>query len=243
MLALTLRGLAAHKRRLVCTVLAVLLGVAFMAGSLIFTDTMKASLSGAFADAERSTDALVRGPATIEGFNGTQHAPVDEALVDRVAAVAGVAGVAPRVEGFAQVVGKDGKPVDDIGMGAAPAGAAWTDVAALNPFDLVGRSGTADGRRGRRRPVARRRGGPRRRVTGTTVLTGVRSGDVRGGRRRDVRRRRTTGRATARCCSPPTPHSGCWAATARSTASRSQAADGVEPGSARRSTVRAALRR
>ncbi len=34
-------------------------------------------------------------------------------------------------------MGKDGEPVDDIGMGAAPAGAAWTDVAELNPFDLV----------------------------------------------------------------------------------------------------------
>ncbi|HEX7189594.1 MAG TPA: FtsX-like permease family protein, partial [Actinomycetes bacterium] len=137
MLALTLRGLAAHKRRLVSTVLAVLLGVAFMAGSLIFTDTMRATLSGAFADAERGTDALVRGPATIEGFGGTKYAPVDDSLVDEVAALPGVAGVAARVEGFAQVVDEDGKAVDDIGMGAAPAGAAWTDVAALNPFELV----------------------------------------------------------------------------------------------------------
>ena len=56
----------AHKRRLVSTVIAILLGVAFMAGSLVFTDTMRASLSGVFQDAERSTDALVRGPATID---------------------------------------------------------------------------------------------------------------------------------------------------------------------------------
>ncbi len=86
MLTLTLRGLRSHKRRLVSTVVAVLLGVAFMAGSMVFTDTMRASLAGVFADAERQTDALVRGPATIEGFNGTQHAPVDESLVERIAA-------------------------------------------------------------------------------------------------------------------------------------------------------------
>lgn len=137
MLTLTLRGLRTHKRRLVSTILAVLLGVAFMAGSLVFTDTMRGAMSGAFADAERETDALVRGPATIEGFNGTQHAPVDETLVQRVEAVEGVAQVAPRVEGYAQVVGPDGKAIDDIGMGAAPAGAAWTEAESLNPFDLV----------------------------------------------------------------------------------------------------------
>src|SRR5512145_1947163 len=108
-----------------------------MAGSMVFTDTMRASLSGVFADAERETDALVRGPATIEGFNGTQHAPVDESIVERVAAVDGVERVAARVEGYAQVVGPDGEAVDDIGMGAAPAGAAWTDADSLNPFDLV----------------------------------------------------------------------------------------------------------
>ena len=137
MLTLTLRGLRSHKRRLVSTVVAVLLGVAFMAGSMVFTDTMRASLAGVFADAERQTDALVRGPATIEGFNGTQHAPVDESVVDQVAALDGVGQVAARVEGFAQVVGPDGEAVDDIGMGAAPAGAAWTDSERLNPFQLV----------------------------------------------------------------------------------------------------------
>ena len=137
MVGLTLRGIAAHKRRLVGTVLAVLLGVAFMAGSLVFTDTMRATLSGVFANAERGTDALVRGPATIEGFNGTAHAPVDDALVDRVAGLPGVAAVAPRVEGFAQVVDGDGEPVDDVSSGAVPAGAAWTDETSLNPFALV----------------------------------------------------------------------------------------------------------
>ena len=143
MLTVTLRGLRSHKRRLVSTVLAVLLGVGFMAGSLIFTDTMRASISGVFSDAERGTDALVRGPETIEGYTGTLRAPVDDALVEQIAAAPGVAGVAPRVEGYAQVLDADGKAVDDVGAGAAPAGAAWTDVTALNPFELVDGRGPA----------------------------------------------------------------------------------------------------
>ena len=97
MLALTLRGLATHKRRLVSTVIAILLGVAFMAGSMVFTDTMRATLSGVYTDAEQGTDALVRGPSTIEGFAGTLHAPVPAAVADQVAAVPGVERVAPRV--------------------------------------------------------------------------------------------------------------------------------------------------
>ena len=137
MLTLTLRGLATHKRRLVSTVIAILLGVGFMAGSMVFTDTMRASMSGVYSDAEQGTDALVRGPSTIEGFAGTLHEPVDESVVDAVAAVPGVERVAPRVEGYAQVVGADGKPVDDISMGAAPAGMAWTEAEKLNPFELV----------------------------------------------------------------------------------------------------------
>ena len=132
-----LRGILAHKRRLLSTVTAVLLGVAFMAGSLVFTDTMKASLSGAFQDGERSTDVLVRGPVTITTGQGTQHAPVPADLAADLAAVDGVAAVAPRLEGFAQVLGTDGKPVDDLSGGAAPSGAAWAADERLNPFELV----------------------------------------------------------------------------------------------------------
>ena len=134
---LTVRGLMAHKRRLLSTCVAVLLGVAFMSGSLVFTDTMRAAFSGAFQDEERSTDVLVRGPVTITNDAGDQRQPVPAALADRIAAVDGVAAVAPRVEGFAQVLGRDGKPLESLNNGATPAGAAWTPDEELNPFELV----------------------------------------------------------------------------------------------------------
>ena len=145
MLTLTLRGLRAHKRRLVSTVVAVLLGVAFMAGSMVFTDTMRAAMNGVFSNAERGTDAVVRGSATIDTYVGTGHKPLPDTLGGDIADIDGVAGVAPRVEGYAQVVRSDGKAVDSLSAGAAPSGAAWTDVDALNPFDLVtGRGPSAD---------------------------------------------------------------------------------------------------
>jgi putative ABC transport system permease protein len=134
MLQLTLRGLVAHKRRLASTVLAILLGVSFMAGSRILTDTMKSSLAGVYVDSERTTDVQVRGPLA---FDGAGRAPLDGRLVDTVAGVSGVAAVAPRIEGFAQVLDADGKPVGDLDKGALPLGAAWAEDEALNPFRLV----------------------------------------------------------------------------------------------------------
>ena len=138
MLALTLRGLAAHKRRLVSTVLAVLLGVAFMAGSLIFTDTMRATPVRRLR--RRRARHRRAGPWTGDHRGFRRHeARAGRRLPRRPGRGTCPASPAwpPRVEGFAQVVDEDGKAVDDIGMGAAPAGAAWTEVAALNPFDLV----------------------------------------------------------------------------------------------------------
>ena len=146
MLLLTLRGLRAHKRRLLATILAVVLGVAFMAGSRVLTDTMSASLSSVLTDAESGTDVLVRTEPAFDGWNGAVRGPLPAELVGELEQVDGVAAVAARVEGFAQVLGTDGEPVDDLASGAAPVGQAWTDDAALNPFRLVdGRGPRAEG--------------------------------------------------------------------------------------------------
>ncbi|HZA88435.1 MAG TPA: hypothetical protein VE466_16320, partial [Acidimicrobiales bacterium] len=53
-----LRGLMDHKGRLVSTLLAVALGVAFIAGVLMLTDTMNESFDDLFATAYEGTDAF-----------------------------------------------------------------------------------------------------------------------------------------------------------------------------------------
>ena len=87
MLTLTLRGLATHKRRLVSTVVAILLGVAFMAGSMVFTDTMRASLAGVFADAEQGPTRWSAGRPPSRASAARSTSRCDESLVDEVAAV------------------------------------------------------------------------------------------------------------------------------------------------------------
>lgn len=178
MLQLTVRGLLAHKRRLASTVLAILLGVAFMAGSRILTDTMSASLSGVYVDSERTTDVQVRGDVAFDASAGAIRGSVPASVVDQVAKVPGVAGVAPRIEGFAQVLGANGKPVGDLAKGAAPVGAAWASDPALNPFRLVeGRAPATDGEvvidRGTARSASLRVGSE------TRVLTAEAPRDVR----------------------------------------------------------------
>src|SRR3954453_16894756 len=114
MLQLTLRGLMAHKRRLLSTMIAVVLGVSFMAGSRILTDTMKSSISGVYADSERTTDVAVRGTVQFDGDNGAVHAAVPASVGERIGRVPGVAAVVPRIDAYASVADKDGKPVGDL---------------------------------------------------------------------------------------------------------------------------------
>jgi putative ABC transport system permease protein len=94
----TLRSLWAHKRRLLSTSVAVTLGVAFMAGTLVLSDTINRVFGDLFADAYEHIDVEVRGTALFESEVGPTHrTPLDEALTDELRAVDGVAGAQPWV--------------------------------------------------------------------------------------------------------------------------------------------------
>jgi putative ABC transport system permease protein len=135
------KSLLARKLRLVTTSLAVLLGVAFMSGTFVLTDTIGRTFDTLFADASAGTDAVVRSKAVLQGDFGNQRDRVSAAVLDTVRSVPGVADVAGHVEGYAQVVGRDGKAVGNPGQGAPTFGRSWTTVAKLNPFRVV--DGTA----------------------------------------------------------------------------------------------------
>ena len=143
----TIRGLRAHKRRMVTTALAVTLGVAFMAGTLVLTDTIGKTFDDLFGDVYKNTDAVVRAEATFEGpmNSGAQRGRVDQSLVASLRRVEGVAAVEGQVQGYARLVGKDGKAIGNPEMGAPTYGGNWSEVKELNPFTLVaGQSPRAD---------------------------------------------------------------------------------------------------
>ena len=62
MLKVTLKGLAAHKLRFVLTAVAVTIGVAFLSGTLVFTDTIRQTFDDLFASIYENTDAVVAAP-------------------------------------------------------------------------------------------------------------------------------------------------------------------------------------
>ena len=145
MLKVALRGLLAHKARLLTTFLAVALGVAFMGGVLVLTDTTNRSFDDLFADVFRDTDAVVRSDQTIDSDFGEMRGQIDESLLPPVQDANGVAEAAGSVMGYAQVIDKDGDAVGDPAMGAPTFGTNWVDVDDLNPFDLTeGRAPESD---------------------------------------------------------------------------------------------------
>jgi putative ABC transport system permease protein len=146
MLKTTLAGLRARKLRVLTSSFAVLLGVAFMAGSLVLTDTIGQTFDSMFANIYDGTDGFVRGKATIQSEMGDDsRTRLDGAVLRAVQGVDGVAVAEPAVQGYAQLVGKDGKAVGNPNMGAPTFGGNWTDTDALNPFTIfAGRAPRAD---------------------------------------------------------------------------------------------------
>jgi putative ABC transport system permease protein len=146
MLHTTWKGLLGHKFRFVATALAVTLGVAFTAGTLVLTDTIRTTFDNLFANVYQGTDAVVRAKAAFEGppGAGTQRGRVDAALVDTVRRVDGVAAAEGDVGGYARLIAKDGQALGNPATGAPALGLSWTENKALNTFTIV--SGTAPSR-------------------------------------------------------------------------------------------------
>ena len=143
MFKLTLKELMGKKLRLITTALAVMLGVAFMAGTLVLTDTISKTFDGLFTEAYKGTDAYVRSEKILD--NSSDTPPLDASVLDTVASVDGVKAAVGTVSGYAQLVDHKNKAVGNPGSGAPTLGDAWVDDADLNYYDLVdGRAPVAD---------------------------------------------------------------------------------------------------
>jgi putative ABC transport system permease protein len=134
MLRINLKGLWAHKRRFAGTLLAVLLGVAFLSGTLVLGDTLRANFDTLFTSVTGDTSAVVRSATKVDDSPATPRAPVEQSLVDRVRAAPGVASVQPVVDGLGQIVGRDGKALAAMGP---PRASTWIADQRLTPYRLA----------------------------------------------------------------------------------------------------------
>jgi putative ABC transport system permease protein len=139
MFTTALASLLAHKLRMLAVATAVLLGVAFMAGTLVLTDTVGRTFDNLFGDVYKNTDVVVRAHAAFEGplTVGAQRGRVDQAVLSAVRAVPGVREAQGTVFGYARIIAKDGHALGHPANGAPAIGGDWTASSRLNPYTLV----------------------------------------------------------------------------------------------------------
>ena len=142
-----LANLRAHKARMFLSSITVLLGVGFVAGTLIFTASIKESFFDSFARQAKNVDAAVTpaGGLQVSSIENQQDKKtVNPAALDAVRNLPDVASAEGRVLGPAPVLDKTGKVVKE--NGDTGVGVAFPTDAKLGYFDFSsGHAPTATG--------------------------------------------------------------------------------------------------
>jgi putative ABC transport system permease protein len=115
MLRASLRSILTHKLRLVLSVFAVVLGVAFVSGTYVLTDTMTGAFSSVFGKASQDVDLAVQNKAAFTDQGQANREPLPASLLTTIKGLPGVADAVGDASGYAQLIGKDGKPVHNGG--------------------------------------------------------------------------------------------------------------------------------
>ncbi|HLK74088.1 MAG TPA: FtsX-like permease family protein [Streptosporangiaceae bacterium] len=114
---MTIKGLLAHKLRLGLTALAIVLGVTFISGTFVLTDTLHNTFSTLFGNIYAKVDFQVRGVAQLGSGGNAVRNELPESLLSTIRGVSGVSGADGQVTGYAQYIGRNGKAIQ---TGGAP---------------------------------------------------------------------------------------------------------------------------
>jgi putative ABC transport system permease protein len=129
------RNLWQHKLRLILSMLAIILSVGFVVGTLIFGATLNRSFTDLFA--QTTSDVVVTADTDVEGSGQAGDvATLPASLLAEVQGVPGAAaaGGAVFADGVA-IIGADGEPIGQ--QGAPQFGSNWSDDERLTPYRLV----------------------------------------------------------------------------------------------------------
>jgi putative ABC transport system permease protein len=124
----TLRNLAAHKLRLLLTAVSVVLGVAMIAGTFMFTDTMSKQFDDLFNRFGKNVAVDVRAKKVVDAGDDEQvssRPPIPASVVQTLGKVDGVKDPIGNVTGYAAVIGKSGKAI--ASQGPPQLGVNWTN--------------------------------------------------------------------------------------------------------------------
>ncbi|MDX6433555.1 MAG: putative transport system permease protein [Streptosporangiaceae bacterium] len=134
MIKLTLRELTVRKRRLLGSFLAVFLGVAFLAGTLVLADTLQSGIKGFLTHAYAGTDVSVRNATSVSDAPGSIRGMIDGSIADQVRRVDGVAAAESVIQGSGQLLDTGGKLINVLGPRTA---GNWINDPALNPYTIA----------------------------------------------------------------------------------------------------------
>ncbi|MET7280863.1 FtsX-like permease family protein [Kribbella sp. NPDC005582] len=133
MLKIGLRSVLAHRLRFVLCTVAVVLGIAFVGGAMVFTDTLSTALKKQYAGS--TADITITPVDPVEARTGPP-ATLAAAVVGQVAALPGVADAdAQLLVSDVQIRKPDGSPIDTYGLPTY--GAGWPHAVRTSPFRLV----------------------------------------------------------------------------------------------------------
>src|SRR5918999_5956005 len=110
MMKLAVRGLLARKLRTSLTGFAVVIGVAFVAGTFVFTDTIDASFKDLFERTQKGVDVSVQSQVALEEDFATPP-PMPEETLERVEAVPGVEEAMGSVSLDGTLLDREGEPI------------------------------------------------------------------------------------------------------------------------------------
>jgi putative ABC transport system permease protein len=121
----TLKSLFARKLRLALSALAVVLGVSFVSGTLVLTDTLNATFNSSFSDQTKNVDVAVQGIDYVGSQSlAASGVMLPAQLANQLRALDGVADAVGQVDGSATLVTADGTLVKN--GGASAEGINWT---------------------------------------------------------------------------------------------------------------------
>ena len=137
MLKVSLRNLLSHKLRLALTALAIILGVTFVAGTLVLTDTIRSTFEGVLSTLDQGVAVQVKGAplATDKGPLSTQTLPVPESVLAKIRAVDGAADAVGVLQRTGVAIEVNGQQIGSAVRGMR--GSNWISDHQLSQFELT----------------------------------------------------------------------------------------------------------
>jgi putative ABC transport system permease protein len=138
MIRVALKGLLGRKLRTSLTAIAIVLGVAMVAGTFMLTDSIDKAFNSIFTDVRAGSNAVISGKTAfdISSDAGSTAPTLDDSLLGTVRGLSDVEAAEGSVDGQAQLIGKNGKAI--VYGGAPNLGFSIANGASrFNPLKLV----------------------------------------------------------------------------------------------------------